>query len=253
MTGVGTWAWGQRTGGSLRTGEALGQMLQAARGRIALSRKAFPVAVSVTPAEHPPDTAFARTALEAARAASSDVLLRHCLRTWLWADLVAQIERVRHDAELLYAACMLHDLGLTPQHWCRTDSCFGVEGARAAHELAVAEGYPHAAALADAISLHLNVVVPTDLGAEAHLLHAGAAMDIVAARAGQIPPPVRAEVLRRHPRDGLVSEITALGAEQRTRRPRSRIALLQRLGFAALMRRGDRLFALSTVDNTPRA
>jgi hypothetical protein len=239
---LGTWAWGRRTGGRLRRRDQLSLVLQAARAQIALSRKAWPAVGPVTPAEFPPDTAFARTAMEVARAASSELLLRHCLRTWLWADLVAQIEHLRHDPELLYAACILHDLGLTPSHSFRTDACFGVEGARAANELATTEGYPRADALADAISLHLNVFVPTDLGAEAHLLHAGAAMDVLGARAGQVPAAARAEVLRRQPRDGFVDGLLALAAQQLARRPRSRIALLQRLGFARLMRRADHAF-----------
>jgi hypothetical protein len=147
--------------------DQLDQLLRAARARIALARRtgpAMPVG-SVTVAERPPDTAFAGSAFEVARAASSDALLHHCLRTWLWADLVAQADRVPHDSELLYVSCVLHDLGLTSRHWCDTDACFGVEGARAAHELATASGYPRADALADAISLHLNVTVPIGLGA----------------------------------------------------------------------------------------
>jgi HD domain-containing protein len=193
-------------------------------------------------AERPPDTAFVRAALDTARAASSDMLLHHCLRTWLWADLVAQIDRIPHDPELLYVACVLHDLGLTPSHWCRTDACFAVEGARAAYELATVHGYPHADALADVICLHLNAVVPVRRGAEAHLLHAGAAMDVVGARVGQIPAHTRAQVLQRHTRDGFLDQMLALGAQQRHNRPRSRIALLQRFGFANMMHAGDHHF-----------
>jgi hypothetical protein len=245
MTGVGTWVWGQRTGGRMRRRDQLDQLLRAARARIALARRtgpAMPVG-AVTVAERPPDTAFAGIAFEVARAASSDALLHHCLRTWLWADLVAQADRVPHDPELLYVSCVLHDLGLTPRHWCDTDACFGVEGARAAHELATASGYPRADALADAISLHLNVTVPLGLGAEAHLVHAGAAMDVVDARARRLPAVVRGQVLGRHPREGFLDELLTLGARQVAARPRSRIALLHRIGFADLMRTADRRFS----------
>jgi hypothetical protein len=239
---VGTWAWGQQTGGRLRRRDEVGQLLRAARARITLALARRTDVGQVRLIQAPPDSAFAREALEAAREVSSEMLLNHCLRTWLWADAVAQIDRIRHDPELLYVSCVLHDLALTPTYWCRTDACFGVEGARAAYERATASGYPHADALANAICLHLNVVVPISLGAEAHLLHAGAAMDVIGAGAGRVPAPVRAEVLRRHPRDGFVSQMLALGVRQRASRPRSRIALLQRIGFADLMRAGERRF-----------
>jgi hypothetical protein len=44
---------------------------------------------------------------------------------------------VAHDPELLYLACVLHDLGLTSAHdgHDAKAACFAVEGARAAHRL----------------------------------------------------------------------------------------------------------------------
>jgi hypothetical protein len=228
----------------MRLGDHVGELLRGARAKVTLARaKWTPVpADSVTVAESPPDTPFAGTAHRAARAASSDTLLAHCLRTWLWADLVAQVDRVEHDRELLYAACMLHDLGLTPGYWCVTDSCFAVEGARAAHAVATQHGYPRADLLANAISLHLNVIVPLDLGAEAHLLQAGAAMDVLATRLAQMPAPARAEVLARHPRGDFAEELIALNVRQRKARPRARMAQLQRLGLAGLARAAEREF-----------
>ena len=278
-TGVGGWDWAARTGGRLRRRDELDQLLRVARplvaarlrravGRGAAGRgRAGGGAVEWRVAQSPPDSAFARAASEAAREASSDILLGHCLRTWLWADLVAQADRVRHDPELLYAACVLHDLGLTPAHWgqrreacrsgdrpaldrreaCRSGDrpavdraeCFGVEGGLAAYDLATAHGYPHARALGEAISLHLNVEVPLSLGAEAHLLQAGAAMDLFGRRARMLPAPVASQVLARHPRDGFAAEIERLGAAQAEARPRSRIALLRRLGLPDLARRAE--------------
>jgi hypothetical protein len=117
---------------------------------------------------------------------------------------------------------------------------FAVEGALAAHALATEHGYPLADTLAEAITLHLNVAVPADLGPEAHLLHAGAGMDVAGLRAGLLPRRARSEVLTRHPRDGFAAEVEVLLARQAEARPRSRIALLRQLGFADLIRRGER-------------
>jgi len=193
--------------------------------------------------EAPPDSAFAKTAFAVASELSSDLLLAHCLRTWLWSDLLAQADQVRHDAELLYAACILHDVGLTPDHWCRRADCFAVEGAYAALDLALAHGYPRAEELANAVRLHLNAAVPVTLGVEAHLLHAGAAMDIAGIGATRLPADARTEVLRRHPRNGFLDEVTQLGVAQAAARPRSRIALLRRVGLITVARHADARFA----------
>jgi hypothetical protein len=246
---VGTWAWAQRTGGQLpeRDEQDLRAALAAARAR---ARRDVAVAGHVEVAERAPDSAFARAALDAVRTASSDALLSHCLRAWLYADLIAQAEHLRPDPELLYVACLLHDLGLTRAHWCRQAHCFGVEGAIAAHALATEHGYPRADALAEAIVLHLNVAVPSDLGVEAYLLHAGTATDVIGLRAALLPDDAKRAVLARHPRDGFAVEMEDLSARQAAARSRSRVALLRELGFADLIRRGEHIFRQLTQPST---
>jgi hypothetical protein len=197
--------------------------------------------------ESPPDSRIARDAFELAESESSAALLAHCVRTWLWADLFAQRDGVAHDPELLYVACLLHDLGLTHAHWCATDAadCFAVEGALAAQAFALERSWPEQRAdrLAEAIALHLNVDVGTDLGAEAHLLHAGAGLDVVARRRVELPAATRALVHARHPRDGFADELGLLMPRQTAARPRSRIALLWRLGFGDMIQAADRVHA----------
>jgi HD domain len=242
---VGTTEWAERTGGRLRRRDQLDQTWKAVRAqvRIRLGKGGGErVEAHVEVAESPPDSAFARAALECCRDLSSEALTAHCLRTWLLGDLIAQVEGLEHDPELFFAATALHDLGLTEAHWCAGSECFAVDGARAAAELADREGYPKAASLAEAISLHLNVEVPVEMGAEAHLLAAGAACDVVGARASELSASARAEVVRMHPRDGFAAELTETIERQATARPRSRIGLLWRLGFKGFIARGDRVF-----------
>lgn len=90
----------------------------------------------------PPDSALAHEAEECVRELSSPALYGHCARTWAFAAPFSQRDRVKHDGELLYLACMLHDLGLTEKHWGHDTHarCFAVEGARAAHTLVQASG-----------------------------------------------------------------------------------------------------------------
>ena len=241
--------WGGRTGGRLSATEEAVLVLAAAgalvRERLPRSRSAVDLVV----AEQPPDSLFARRCLATAQERTGRVLLQHCLRTWLWADLVAQLDDVQADPELLYAACLLHDLGLVPTGPSplppdATDpACFAVEGAVEAHAIAVGSGYPRATELADAVALHLDVSVPMDLGAEAHLLHAGASMDSLAIGLARIPSGTRATVLARHPRDGLLTTLIPLLGEEAVRRPRSRVGVMQRrLGFTDRLRHADARF-----------
>jgi hypothetical protein len=187
----------------------------------------------------PPDSAIARAAEDRARELSSPALYAHCLRTWAFASMFAQRDRIKHDTELLYLACVLHDLGLTDTHIGRDAraSCFAVEGGRAAatlmHEHGASE--QRARAVAQAIMLHLNVSVPERLGPEAHLLSKGVSLDVVGRRLHQIPAPATARAAARWPREGFASELASATTKQAHMRPGSRSGLLHKLGFVKLI------------------
>jgi HD domain len=243
MSYVGTWDWAQETHGCLRRGDRLRLLRQGVAARLARipsewRSRILGEHVSLTLPD-PPDGALAREADERVRELSSPALYGHCARTWAFAALFAQRDRVKHDAELLYLACMLHDLGLTETHWGRDPQakCFAVEGARAAHAILHGHGASEERArkVAEAISLHLNVTVPPRLGAEAHLLSKGVSLDVVGRRVHQIPPPAAAKVSRRWPRAGFAAELAASTTKQAQLRPQSRSALLHKLGFVKLI------------------
>jgi HD domain-containing protein len=238
ITDVGTWSWAERTGGRLSRGdraELIRQGIGARLGRLS-ARWERPL-----PTELPkePDSTLAREAEERARELSSPALYRHCLRTWAFAALFAQRDQVAHDAELLYLACVLHDLGLTAAHDRRDASaqCFAVEGARAARDLLRAHGETEERArlVAEAISLHLNISVPDRLGAEASLLSKGVTLDAVGRRVRHLPAPEIAQVVERWPREGSSAALLETTKRQARIRPHSRSALLSRLGFANLV------------------
>jgi hypothetical protein len=187
----------------------------------------------------PPDSSIARLAEDRVRELSTPELYGHCVRTWLFSSLLGRHERVQHDPELLYLACVLHDLGLTGAHDGKdpTARCFAVEGARAAHELVLGAGASEATAdrVAQAISLHLNVDVPGTLGVEARLLCMGVGLDVVGRRAAELPEATVAEVVRAWPRDGFPATLVGATERQARLRPQSRAALLHQLGFRKLV------------------
>jgi HD domain len=239
---VGTWDWALETGGSLRREDRVRLVLQGISARLARLPSQWR---SRLLGEHaslslpdPPDSSLARDAEECVRELSSPPLYRHCIRTWAFATLFAQRDQIEHDPELLYLACMLHDLGLTKKHWGQDPGarCFAVEGARAAHAIMQGHGADdqRASKVAEAISLHLNVTVPAHLGAEAHLLSKGVSLDVVGRRLHQIPGAT-ATIEKRWPREGFARELATATAEQAQLRTHSRSALLHRLGFVKLI------------------
>jgi len=62
-----------------------------------------------------PDSPVISLAVEYARAHSEPYLFNHVMRSWLFAESLAQLNRVEHDCEVLAVATLLHDLGLSPE------------------------------------------------------------------------------------------------------------------------------------------
>ena len=243
MSSVGSWDWAEETNGRLRRRDRAELLRQGMLARLTLlpgpwRRAAFgdhpPAAIP-----DPPDSALAIEAEEKVRALSSAPLYAHCLRTWAFAALFAERDRVKHDRELLYLACVLHDLGLTEAHTCqdKTAQCFAVEGARAARNFLRNGGEPdnRARQVAEAISLHLNISVPARYGPEAELLSKGVSLDVVGRRTKQLPPPVIAKVVEEWPRAGSGEQLLAAIRRQAEVRPDSRAAFMQKLGFTKLV------------------
>ncbi|MFC0037805.1 HD domain-containing protein [Actinomadura rayongensis] len=194
-----------------------------------------PRADLAAPAE-PPDSRLARDILALATEAYSPALLGHCQRCWYWADTFARIDGVRYDPELLYAACLLHDIALGGPDV--PASCFAVHGAHLAQQRLHDWGLPDdfAATVAEAITLHMNPRVSLREGPEAHLLHAAAHLDVAGTRAVQIPRTRLREVIARHPRDGFADDFGRRFRHEAAVRPRSRAAVAWRLGMRVPLR-----------------
>ncbi|MFI7065062.1 HD domain-containing protein [Kribbella sp. NPDC050124] len=178
----------------------------------------------------PPDTALTRDVLELARSSYQEPLLGHCIRTWFWGQLLGSRDGIKPDEELLYLVCLLHDIGLTDNHRPpESAACFAVHGAEVARTTLAGLGSPYADEVAEAIALHMNVNVPQ--GPEAHLLHAGAHLDVAGTRAGDLPRHAIREVVAKHPRDGFPTCFATLMRREAAERPNSRAALLWHLGM----------------------
>lgn len=125
-----------------------------------------------------PDSTVAREATELARESLPLEIFNHCMRTFLFAELIAKANSIRHDAELVYVASILHDTGMSPRHM--SDAApFEVDGADVARSLLLRHGIAGARVdLAwDAIALHDNGGIAQRKAPEVVLVNSGVSAD----------------------------------------------------------------------------
>jgi hypothetical protein len=186
-----------------------------------------------------PDSACARAATEKLESLSTPALANHSHRSYIWASLLGQLDRTRWDPEILFVAMMLHDLGLTESvHGsCTAAQCFTLDAVHAAGDVFALTSPPRAEQMRRAVVLHLNASISGERhGWEAHYVRAGAALDILGHRFGELPTTAVDTTLQRYPRLNLKNEIVNWVAREARLRPRSRMAVLNRLGFRAFTR-----------------
>lgn len=245
LSDVGTLAWARRSGGRISSRDRMEILRQ---GIVLKWRKwrAQNAAAAPFPADLAaivvPDSAAARRAELELAETSPDYLVNHGYRCYIWAALLAQARGLRFDPELMYVAALLHDVGLTAAGDMGTE-CFAVDGALYMEGFGARAGWSvqRAERAAEALSLHINPLVPPHHGAEAHLLNAATVLDVAGLGKGVLPVPVRQEVLGRYPRLNLAREIASDVREQAEIRPCCRMHyLVRKFGFAELIEHAGR-------------
>lgn len=167
----------------------------------------------------PPQTALTRDALELAEETHDEALLFHSWRTYYYARLIGLQGGIDCRNDLLFAACILHDLGLTngfgtPLSAC----CFAVSGADVAcnHLSGCGHEAKTTRVIGDAIALHLNMHVSHRIhGGEAHLLSRGANCDLFGYGRRRIARASVEELLREYPRTGVNRALRFAAREHR--------------------------------------
>jgi len=129
-----------------------------------------------------PDTPTARLAGDRLRAAVIEPVVNHSFRSYLFGMLIAEHEGIRpgadFDPELLFLACVLHDLGTSPQAGTRGQR-FELDGADMAAELMTAQGFGarEVDLVWEAIALHATPQIPERRGPIAALTRNGVGVD----------------------------------------------------------------------------
>lgn len=170
-----------------------------------------------------PDTAAARGARALIAQYHSPALQNHVQRSWLWAEAFAAIEgRTGFDHELLYAAALLHDIGLAPEF---DNHILGYEeaGGHVGEAMAAGAGWPddRRRRINEVIVRHNWPEVDPALDLEGYLLETATGLDISGRRDTDIPLPFRHEVLEAFPRLELAAEFGDGVRDQSERKPHS--------------------------------
>jgi HD domain-containing protein len=235
---VGRLDWARRTGGLLNRRERARLAAQAIAAQLKLvpARLRYRIGVGedlVTAAPEDlegPDSAICRQAEELLQDLRPPQIVGHSYRTFCWARILARRDQVEHDAEILYVAALLHDLGLAAPNGGKA-RCFTLVGAERAVQLASEAGWsaPSQLAVGEAITLHMNASVAADEGPEAHLLTAGAQLDVTGARYWELSSVAREVVLTRYPRNSAKEALARFFREEARSNPNTRAAVYDRL------------------------
>lgn len=149
-----------------------------------------------------PDSTLAREMTQFIRDTESDLLFHHSVRVYCWGVLTGERAGLKFDPELLYAACMFHDIGLTARY---EDSQlrFEVDGANAARDFLRGHGIAESdvETVWNAVALHTTPGIPHLMRPEIALVQAGAGMDVAGRGYDQFTDAQREAVVGAFPRE----------------------------------------------------
>ena len=150
-----------------------------------------------------PTGALADASLEVARSSVSRPIVDHCIRSFLFARLQADhegsLDDADYDEDLLFAATVMHDLGLGAR--ATGEARFEVEGADLAAAVLRRHGVPERDIdrVWEAIALHASLGIAHRRGLLTSLTHKGVFIDAGRVTDG-VSDRLRQEVLKAYPR-----------------------------------------------------
>jgi hypothetical protein len=242
---VGSAAWVQETAGWLTPPERRSLLLPLARTHLrnAAGRLSLAVGVNSGRLAHipparlvPPNTVLTRAAAETAATVLPVALLNHSHRTYAFGRALGELEGVDVDTELLFAASLLHDIGLVTS---TSPADFTLASIRVARQVAERVGLSTAATatMQTAITMHHSPGVDLSVGPVAYLLSAGAGVDVVGLGVWQLPDSTVADTLAAYPRHEFKNAFGSVFRQEAARVPRGRTRFLYRYGaFGAAIR-----------------
>jgi hypothetical protein len=189
------------------------------RGGPAAIQSAIPPLPSIVAGVRLVDSKIATQATELSRTVSPPYLFNHAVRTFLFASLAGRALGQKFDEEVLYLACILHDLGLTERF--EGDTPFEIQGAEAAKHFLEEHAFAKekVGIVWDGIAMH-----PSAIGQykqpEIALVGKGAAADVIEPDFSQIQKSDVEEIVKAFPRLKFKEEFVKTCADVVRKHPR---------------------------------
>ena len=236
---LGSLAWAAETGGNLSTGQGLrlvGRACLQVAPRAAVYRSLAAVwrrrrsrgSVEFDWHQTPPGE-LAELAERACRDVLSEPMVNHSFRTWAFGRILAEIDDVRLDDDLFFAAALLHDLGLGRPSYQR---CFTLTGADKLTEIGTTCGVDtdRTKAAAAGITHHITPALTlAEGGPIGYYLQAGSLLDLIGWRVTSIPRDDAYDIsVVSWPSNGIRREVGARWRAESAMVPGGRASLLQR-------------------------
>src|ERR1700733_505164 len=145
------------------------------------------------------DSNIARLATDFSRTAYPPYLFNHAVRTFLFGSLVGRALGQKFDEEILYLACLLHDLGLTEKY--QGELPFEIQGAETARKFLEAQSYAKEklGIVWHGIAMHASPISQFKQP-EIMLVGEGAGADVIAPDFSQIKKSDVEEIVKAFPR-----------------------------------------------------
>ena len=148
-----------------------------------------------------PDSLLAKEATDILREHSTEVLINHSMRVYLFGAEQGRQQKLRFDPELLYVAAAFHDLGLLKK-FSSANERFEVDGANAVRQFLSTHNVPEEQIETawQAIALHTTPGVTHYMRPEVALLQSGVLLDVLGKGFDQFPSELRDEIVSSYPR-----------------------------------------------------
>ena len=234
---VGDHAWSLATGGRLNAQEKRGLVTAVVTAHVRNIIGRLAMAVHLDSGRRrtldvdllsPPATILTRVAEAHAAERLEPVMLNHSRRTYAFGAALGIVGGIAVDRELLYAAALLHDVGLPDGAGNEVD--FTLASAAVAKQIAEDVGLAPSATeiVTSAITLHHSPDVRPLDGSVAYLLSAGAALDVMGLRCWELPPSTVTAIVELHPRLNFKQVFAAAFQTEAARVPSGRAQFLER-------------------------
>jgi len=201
-----------------------------------------------------PETPAALLAGEYVRDVVTESVANHSFRSYLFGMLIAEHEGIRpgtdFDPEILFLACVLHDVGTSPRAGGRQR--FELDGADMAAELLTAQGFgaKEVDLVWEAIALHTSPGIPERRGPIADLTRRGVGMDF--GRAADLVSQEHADAIHaRFPRLRMASSLADEIARHAARSPENAPGLT--LAYELVRERAEDPDGLSRIERMAMA